>query len=350
MRNRKSEIARQLRERITRGDFRPGARLPTRLELETEFSASSNTVQRALDQLAAERYIEARGRSGTFVTESPPHLSRICIFFEESFSRVAAENRLFRAIAGELENVSQRLAVRFEVIDEARQFRNAARLDALVTDVRARRLAGIFFLAVPVILQGTPLLTDPAIARVALASETTLIQPTLYPDYPDFYRQAIALLRHRGVRRPAFLVAFLTWAWRRSALESWILDAGWPLRRVDLQPILRQYPGMEGNLLELMFDRSPADRPDALVVADDNSLERISQELTRLGIRGTGDLELVALANFPYLPPSALPVTWIGFEPTRILETATRCILDQVAGRPVKSHILFPAQIREQTP
>ena len=45
-------IASALRRQIVDGTFRPGDRLPTRVELERHFTASTVTVQKALDRLS----------------------------------------------------------------------------------------------------------------------------------------------------------------------------------------------------------------------------------------------------------------------------------------------------------
>ncbi|HZS00156.1 MAG TPA: GntR family transcriptional regulator [Chloroflexota bacterium] len=56
-----------LRERIQRGEFPPGARLPTEEELCRDYAVSRITVIRALRDLVAEGLIERRQGRGTFV-------------------------------------------------------------------------------------------------------------------------------------------------------------------------------------------------------------------------------------------------------------------------------------------
>ena len=74
-------IARDLRQRIIAGAFRPGARLPTRSDIERDFQASMPTVQRAIDLLIRDGFVRSRHGTGTFVTERPPHLSHYGIVF-----------------------------------------------------------------------------------------------------------------------------------------------------------------------------------------------------------------------------------------------------------------------------
>lgn len=64
------QVARLLRGRIDRGDWRADAQLPTELELAEEFRVSRSTIRQALKQLAEESYIRREHGKGTFA--SPP--------------------------------------------------------------------------------------------------------------------------------------------------------------------------------------------------------------------------------------------------------------------------------------
>jgi len=74
-------IVSELRRRVVEGLWVPGARLPTRRELEAEFSASMHTVQKALDDLVRDGFVYACGSRGTFVAENPPHLHHYGLIF-----------------------------------------------------------------------------------------------------------------------------------------------------------------------------------------------------------------------------------------------------------------------------
>lgn len=65
-------IAADLRERITSGEYAPGARLPTLPELCDQYGVSETTVRNALGLLRSEGLIESRARAGTIVRERPP--------------------------------------------------------------------------------------------------------------------------------------------------------------------------------------------------------------------------------------------------------------------------------------
>src|SRR4051794_19274109 len=76
-----ASVLARLRDVIVAGSAIPGSRLPTCRELSGEMRVSAMTVQRALDQLSDEGFIQTRGTRGTFVVERPPHLFRYGVIF-----------------------------------------------------------------------------------------------------------------------------------------------------------------------------------------------------------------------------------------------------------------------------
>src|SRR3954462_9194740 len=75
-------IVHALRDQVVRGRLAPGERVPARARLQRRFRVSGLTVQRALGTLKREGFLFCRGRYGTFVSDSPPHLSRYGLVFE----------------------------------------------------------------------------------------------------------------------------------------------------------------------------------------------------------------------------------------------------------------------------
>lgn len=65
-----NRIADRIAERITRGEFAPGNKLPNELELAQSLNVSRTTLREALRILSTRGLVEARRGIGTFVTES----------------------------------------------------------------------------------------------------------------------------------------------------------------------------------------------------------------------------------------------------------------------------------------
>src|SRR3954467_14320016 len=71
------QIATQLRERIRRGDWQPGERLPSIPAMAEMFGVAKQTVQRTVDQLRVEGILITKPGSGTFVRGTKRRLNRL---------------------------------------------------------------------------------------------------------------------------------------------------------------------------------------------------------------------------------------------------------------------------------
>ncbi|MEV6300425.1 GntR family transcriptional regulator [Actinoplanes sp. NPDC051861] len=71
------QIAAQLRERIRRGDWGPGERLPSIPAMAEMFGVAKQTVQRTVDQLRLEGILITKPGSGTYVRGTRRRLNRL---------------------------------------------------------------------------------------------------------------------------------------------------------------------------------------------------------------------------------------------------------------------------------
>jgi GntR family transcriptional regulator, histidine utilization repressor len=97
-----ARIKQALKRALARGDYAPGAQLPSEAELVERFSVSRMTVGRALNELAAEGLVERRQGAGTFAA-SLHHVSSTLTLrdlhaeIEARGHRHSAEVKLLRA-------------------------------------------------------------------------------------------------------------------------------------------------------------------------------------------------------------------------------------------------------------
>lgn len=68
------QVARSLKARIDHGDWRPGEKLPTEIELSREYDVSRATVRQALSDLSRDAFISREQGKGTFVLKTPTPL------------------------------------------------------------------------------------------------------------------------------------------------------------------------------------------------------------------------------------------------------------------------------------
>src|SRR6201991_1247689 len=71
------QIASQLRERIRRGDWQPGEKLPSIPAMAEMFGVAKQTVQRTVDQLRVEGILITKPGSGTYVRGTRRRLNRL---------------------------------------------------------------------------------------------------------------------------------------------------------------------------------------------------------------------------------------------------------------------------------
>jgi DNA-binding LacI/PurR family transcriptional regulator len=89
-----------------------------------------------------------------------------------------------------------------------------------------------------------------------------------------------------------------------------------------------------------------SERPDALLILDDNLVEHATAGLIAAGVRVPEDLDVVAHCNFPWPTPSVLPLTRIGFNNTEVVRHCVDLIDAMCAGQTVPA-ITEIAAVRE---
>jgi GntR family transcriptional repressor for pyruvate dehydrogenase complex len=97
------EVSADLETRIQRGDYAPGAQLPTEKVLAETFGVSRAVVREAIARLKADGLIETRQGSGAFVTENPKSLNfRLSATGESSLLHIFELRTMIEATVAEL--------------------------------------------------------------------------------------------------------------------------------------------------------------------------------------------------------------------------------------------------------
>jgi DNA-binding LacI/PurR family transcriptional regulator len=73
------------------------------------------------------------------------------------------------------------------------------------------------------------------------------------------------------------------------------------------------------NTVQLLLAGPPRERPDALLIADDNLVEHATAGVIAAGLRAPEDVEIVAHCNFPWPAPSVLPARRLGYDTGELL-------------------------------
>lgn len=343
---RTDEIVRELRGRITRGDLAPGVQLPTRVEIEQHFSASTGTVQRALQELQRDGFVTVNGRQGTFVSQTPPHLTNYALVFP-TLPGENSWNRFFAALNHEAPGLARALGREISLYYGAANQSDSGDYRRLLADVKAHRLGGIIFAALPPALTGTPIMDDASIPHVAISEPSrTSKMPTVTVSGDTMWERGAEFLLGQGRRNLALLFP------PRKAVEiarvrQKMLDAGFHLPPKWVQVASRDYPENATNLMQLLFDTA-GQRPDALFITDDNLVEHALAGLIAAGAKVPHDVEVVAHCNFPHPVAAPVPVRRLGFDARRVLQACFDDLDGQRAGQKVPSVMTIPAQFEEE--
>jgi DNA-binding LacI/PurR family transcriptional regulator len=317
MANAHEQVANQLRERIVKGRWKPGARLSPRQKLVGELGTCAATLQAAVDQLVSEGFLLVGSRKGgTRLAVHPPHLTRYRLVFPFGPDAWGQFWHALEAVARERSNPQNEYLCFYGLAGH----RDIKEYREIVREVETRRVAGLVFVSSADELRGTPLLDQPGIPRVAIAGKGYLPGiPKVEVDLQNFMDQAVDNLAARGCTRIALLSASIAGGmpdlFRRSLAEH-----GLKSRPVWEQFASQRNPLAARHVMELLMQSGQSERPDGLIVSDDNLLTAAVEGLVAAGVRVPKDLHVAALTNFPLLVPCAVPVTRIGFDIPAVLD------------------------------
>lgn len=309
-----------LSNRILCGEYAQGTNLPTRAELEVYYKVSPITLQRAMDQLTALGMVESNSR-GTVVSSCLPHNYRYGLVFPSRDTRDFPWGFFFHALRRAASEMEQTTDLEFPIFycgEHAGADNRDYRMLEHVVDVGS--IAGLFLLN-PYFLQGTPVLKQKDVPLVTYTPCNLPEAPALVFDYACYAQQAMSWFRKQGCRRPAMITTGQI-EWDTAGNNHFRLAAeanGLELRPEWVQSVPLYKPRCARNTAHLLF-ANPNDRPDALLIADDNLVEAAGEGLLAAGVRSPEDVTVIAHCNFPYLPKSPVSLSWLGFDSRKLLE------------------------------
>ncbi len=312
-----------IRQRILDGVYSPSHRLPTWSELGAEFSCGAGTIQKAIDVLVDDGFLELRARKGTFVADSPPHLCNYG-FLMPDIGQWSMYFRALRDAAGIVEEsecvhlreylTSSDVALRRDVVQLSR-------------DVVSSKLGGLIIVTPLHDIEATPALKQIGLPRVFVNGEPAKGLPTVAFDFWDsFLPRAIECLTAQGCRRIAHI---------RFAGEPYDFERlGYALAKAGIERRTYWEQGVSGirvnenisNAVELLMQLEGDKRPDGLIVHDDNLLDGAMAGLMAAGVKVPEDLKVVAHCNYPLQARSAFPIRQLGFDCCALLRECLKII------------------------
>jgi len=325
-------ILTDLKRRIIVGEFQPGTRLPSRLSLTETYRTTPVTMQRVMDRLADDGFICTVGRTGTFVSERPPHLTTYGLVFPYRDKSRLPWPLFWKRLHDEAATVAAERNLELTVSFGNETHEDVAAYGALLDNVRSMRFAGLIFASRPLYLQGSPLLEEPGIPRVALMAR---------PEHPNVH--AVTLqgslflfgtlarkMRASGLRRLGLVVSpeleAPAEAFAASGSHGFEIRPHW----LVLSPY--GFPVVARRAVELLMRLPVEDRPDALLVGDDNLCDATVEAVLNAGLSIPGDIVVASHTNFPRREADAVPILRAGYDVRTVLATCIDVLNRQRSG------------------
>lgn len=347
--SKKDAILEHLREQIVTGELAPGTQLPTRRELVKRYAVSVETVQRALDRLAQDEFIESNGRRGTYVCENPPHLSRYALVFRHDPHREKEVwTRFWTALSQEAARLRTSRQRDISVFTGVDGHVDSPDFAALMREVSSSRLAGLVFCDGIFGLEKSGLL-ESELPKVSLGEVPARNCATVQIDHRSFGRRAVEFLAAQGCTKLAVICHCpLQNSWNPVFEEISLAATQHKLR---IEPFWAQvcsvllHESARGIAHLLMQCR---ETPDAIIVTDDNLVEATTLGLLDAGITPGRDLPVVAHTNFPYPVTAHGQVTRLGFDVEEMLLGCLHSIDERRRGATTAHDILCQARFSHE--
>ncbi len=308
-----------LRARIVNGTWRPGDRIPNRVELRDEFDTSLATMQKALDGLKRDGFVRARGRLGTFVAERLPQQYRVGLAVGPRLSSTREASRMIRALEFEAARINEAGPWEVRVYEGVNEPGGKAQRRVLA-DARHQCLAGLFIVATPLDAMPLDALREaglPMIAMTGKAEAHGLPGSVLLP-YLDRAVQRIVEARRK---RPGIINSTLV----SPDLKAWRAELDKHGLPFDAYRAVTALPA-DGQAVRVavyhMMQQPKTRRPDALLITDDHMVEPVTKALRDAKVRCPEDVLVIAHCNYPLPPPHHVPVTFIGYDLAEVMDDA----------------------------
>lgn len=350
---RSGDIVAALRNEIISGRYLPGDRLPTRVELEAKFQSCPATINKAFSELIRRGFVAARRGVGTVVAARPPHLARFALVFPSNPSQPFSHgwSALWSAFRDEASRLEHARDLQIPCFYDINGHADVEQFQELLRDAREHSLAGIICAHPPYWLSGLPLEDRPTVPMVGFMSDMWDAVPAVTTDAMSFVDRAIEhlkLIRHRRaaaitVCPPQFSVeAFHCEIARRGAKHGIDFRPHWMVPAHSATAETARY------VTRLLLAAPAKDRPDALLVLDDHLVEQAALGVVDSGIRAPEEICIIAHANFPYVPRSAVPVTRLGFDVSEVLAACLSNLEQQRARQAVPRTTSIPARFESE--
>ncbi len=321
-RGKHSAIVAALRARIIGGRYRAGAALPTVRALAVELAASLPTVSRALAELIAQGFITTAGRRGTRVVEHPPHRHLLALVLPEppdADGRYANLHWQALAAAARARNADPAQGIMlFHALNRHAELPEHQRL---LRAIAAGSVAGLVlcepFRGGAWIDQG-----GRTLPRIGSGVPGEPSHGAIHLSQHEFRARALAACAAQQRTRLAVISDDSAGALNGvAALRAAAAAHGLTCPEGHILAAPLSVSGWARHAAAALMGGPVGERPDALLVCDDNLASAVEDGLDAVGV-GEAGLTLVVHANFPAPPPTRRHAVRLGWDQREYLALA----------------------------
>ena len=343
-----SEIVNHVAAMIASGKLPPGSQIPSFSQIAEQFGTTLTTAQRAVHHLSKQGYIITKQGKGNFVVPNPPQLCHFGIVFTQS----PTYSQYFKAWQAEAARLNTEDAAapdgrrrRFSFFYPGDLSGIVPAYEKLLAEQQAHNLAGLVFTQNPWPFADTPLVKDPDLPRVAVSFWPVEGIRGVSLNTDELNDRYMAYLAARGRRRIAVILPNVAMQEIDSVVNSWLARAqryGLVIKPHHVQAIGFDHAKWAANYAQVLMSANRDERPEGLVIADDNYIPYATAGIAAAGIRVPDDLDVVGYCNFPHPPPRAVPVKLMGLDIRRAVRTCIEIIERLRRGEDVPMNNLLP--------
>lgn len=341
------DIAARLRTAWLSRPWDPEQALPRHEELEREFGATRVTIQRAMNLLIAQGFVEGRRKAGRFLAARPPHLYRCGLVFQGHPESAIHDYHWTRFPAARLaaaEQVNRESAIQlvpYFDVDSTLGLTGLARLQEAVDH---HGVTGLIFTHSPHDLLQSQLLQEMAVPMVFPHPLLPTAAVVLHQS-EQFMERAVDALAPQGRRHVAVLTIpardpqeFSPYfrSRRLLSLDAWTQNAD------------PYYPKWVRHALRTLLYSHSRLRPNALIITDDHLVEPAMDALAELGVRVPEDLLVIGHWNYPLPYSGRTPVRLLGFDAGAFLRQGLQQVQLMRDSGTVPPAALIPARFADE--
>lgn len=329
-----TRTADRIRRQIVDGTYPPGLRLPVWSELAPLLGVTKPTLSNAVSVLKKQNFL-ATGRRGTFVSEHPPHLNRFAIVYN-SHPGDSCWTRNMQTIESIKHEVAEQMQVKIDSCHDVRKD-SQARNDLLMK-MRENLYCGVLLMS-PDSFEERDI---PAGFPHYFMSTRCLGSNCLLLDHNSFVRKAVDALVEESCKRIGIIS---NRQWKLDVYRDQLEASGLPSDCIYLQTVAAtQDPGAAENLTALLFSLPDDQRPDGLIITDDNLTIHVFKGLLQKQIRIPKELRIVEHCNFPSDNTGLFQTIKLGYDKYELLTQVITNLKSVRDGIPVKTPLTVKAK------